>query len=117
MGGEWMYCSGKSGFITGVNGGIFHPDPGIQLRQSMRNLLDGLEEAGLDFRATVETTCYLDNIADYQKAMNVYKLYFDGPAPSQAVVQQLPPVERKEGPEGQWPGLEQLTLIAHKPAK
>jgi reactive intermediate/imine deaminase len=116
-GGEWMYCSGKSGFITGVNGGIFHPDPGIQLRQSMRNLLDGLEEAGLDFRATVETTCYLDNIADYQKAMSVYKLYFDGPAPAQAVVQQLPPVERKEGPEGQWPALEQLTLIAHKPAQ
>ena len=25
IGGEWMYCSGKSGFITGVNGGIFHP--------------------------------------------------------------------------------------------
>lgn len=117
IGGEWMYCSGKSGFITGVNGGIFHPDPGVQLRQSMRNLLDGLEEAALDFRATVETTCYLDNIADYQKAMSVYKLYFEGPAPAQAIVQQLPPVERKEGPEGQWPGLEQLTLIAHKPAK
>jgi len=117
MGGEWMYCSGKSGFITGVNGGIFHPDPGVQLRQSMRNLLDGLEEAGLDFRATVETTCYLDNVADYEKAMSVYKLYFEGPAPAQAVLQQLPPVERKEGPEGRWPGLEQLTLIAHKPAK
>jgi enamine deaminase RidA (YjgF/YER057c/UK114 family) len=86
IGGEWMYCSGKSGFITGVNGGIFHPDPGIQLRQSMRNLLDGLEEAGLDFRATVETTCYLDNIADYQKTIRVYKLYFDGPAPAHAVV-------------------------------
>jgi enamine deaminase RidA (YjgF/YER057c/UK114 family) len=117
VGGEWMYCSGKSGFITGVNGGIFHADPAIQLRQSMRNLLDGLEEAGLDFQATVETTCYLDNIADYPKTMSVYKLYFDGPAPAHAVVQQLPPVERKEGPEGQWPALEQLTLIAYKPAK
>jgi reactive intermediate/imine deaminase len=117
IGGEWMYCSGKSGFITGVNGGIFHPDPGIQLRQSMRNLLDGLEEAALDFAATVETTCYLDNIADYQPAMSVYKLYFEGPAPAHAVLQQLPAVERKEGPEGRWPALEQLTLIAHKPAK
>ena len=117
LGGEWMYCSGKSGFITGVNGGIFHPDPGVQLRQSMRNLLDGLEEAGLDFAATVETTCYLANIADSQRAMSVYKLYFEGPAPAHAIVQQLPPVERKEGPEGRWPALEQLTLIAHKPAK
>jgi reactive intermediate/imine deaminase len=117
MGGEWMYCSGKSGFITGVNGGIYHPDPGVQLRQSMRNLLDGLEEAGLDFSATAETTCYLDNIADYQRAINVYKLYFNGPAPAQAALQQLPPVERKEGPEGRWPALEQLTLIAYKPAR
>lgn len=115
-GSEWIYCSGKSGFITGVNGGIFHPDPGVQLRQSMRNLLDGLEEVGLDFRATVETTLYLDNIADYSKAENVYKLYFEGPAPSQAALQQIPPVDRKEGPEGRWPGLEQLTLIAYKPA-
>lgn len=117
MGAGWMYCSGKSGFITGVNGGIFHPDPGVQLRQSMRNLLDGLEEAGLDFSATVETTCYLDNIADHQRAMEVYKLYFDGPAPAQAVLQQAPPVHRQEGPEGRWPALEQLTLIAYKPSK
>jgi len=115
-GSEWIYCSGKSGFITGVNGGIFHGDPGVQLRQSMRNLLDGLEEVGLDFRATAETTLYLDNIADYQKAEDVYKLYFEGPAPSQAALQQLPPAVRKEGPEGRWPGLEQLTLIAYKPA-
>jgi enamine deaminase RidA (YjgF/YER057c/UK114 family) len=117
LGGEWLYCSGKSGFITGVNGGIFHPDPGVQLRQSMRNLLDGMEEASLDFSATVETTCYLDNIADYQRAISVYKLYFDGPAPAQAALQQLPPVERKEGPEGRWPALEQLTLIAYKSAR
>ena len=61
-----MYCSGKSGFITGVNGGIFSPDVGIQLRQSMRNLLDGLEEAGMDFSSTVETTLYLDNINEHQ---------------------------------------------------
>ncbi len=117
LGHEWMYCSGKSGFITGLNGGIFHPDPGVQLRQSMRNLLDGLEEAGLDFRATAETTLYLDNIDDYRKATGVYKLYFEGPAPAQAALQQVAPVERKEGPEGRWPGLEQLTLIAHKPAR
>lgn len=117
VGGEWMYCSGKSGFITGVNGGIFHPNPGVQLRQSMRNLLDGLEEAGLDFGATVETTCYLDNIADYRTAVDVYKLYFEGPPPAQATLQQLPPATRAEGPQGQWPALEQLTLIAHRPAK
>ena len=117
MGAGWMYCSGKAGFITGVNGGIYHHDPGVQLRQSMRNLLDSLEEIDTDFRATVETTLYLDNIADYQKAVSVYKLYFDGPAPSQTALQQIPPANRVEGPEGRWPALEQLTLIAYKPAK
>jgi reactive intermediate/imine deaminase len=115
IGGEFLYCSGKSGFITGVNGGIFSPDAGIQLRQSMRNLLDGLEEAGLDFRNTVETTLYVDNIAEYEKATAIYKLYFEGPPPAQAALQQIPSAARKEGAEGRWPGIEQLTLIAYKP--
>ena len=115
IGGDWMYCSGKSGFITGVNGGIFSANAGIQLRQSMRNLLDGLEEAGMDFRNTVETTLYLDNIADYDEASKVYKLYFQGAPPAQAALQQVPSVERKEGREGRWPGIEQLTLIAYQP--
>ena len=117
LGGEFMYCSGKSGFITGVNGGIFSPDVGIQLRQSMRNLLDGLEEAGMDFSSTVETTLYLDNINEHKPATSIYKLYFRGPPPAQAVLQQIPSVERKEGREGRWPGIEQLTLIAYKPQK
>jgi reactive intermediate/imine deaminase len=115
LGGEFMYCSGKSGFITGVNGGIFSPDVGIQLRQSMRNLLDGLEEAGMDFTNTVATTLYVDNIEEYAPATSIYKLYFRGPPPAQAALQQIPSVERKEGREGRWPGIEQLTLIAYKP--
>ena len=115
LGGEFMYCSGKSGFITGVNGGIFHPDVGVQLRQSMRNLLDSLEEVGLDFSSTVETTLYLDNIDEHEAATSIYKLYFRGPPPAQAALQQIPSVERKEGREGRWPGIEQLTLIAYKP--
>ena len=117
MGAGWIYCSGKSGFITGVNGGIFHGDPGVQLRQSMRNLLDGLEELNLDFRAAVETTLYLDNIADYAKCESVYKLYFEGPPPAQAALQQIAPAKRVEGPEGRWPALEQLTLIGYQAAR
>ena len=117
LGGEFLYCSGKSGFITGVNGGIFSPNVGIQLRQSMRNLLDGLEEAGMDFRNTVETTLYVDNINEYEPATAVYTLYFEGPPPAQAALQQIPSVERKGDREGRWPGIEQLTLIAYKPQK
>ena len=115
LGGEFMYCSGKSGFITGVNGGIFSPDVGIQLRQSMRNLLDSLEEVELDFSSTVATTLYLDNINEHEAATSIYKLYFRGPPPAQAALQQIPSVVRREGREGRWPGIEQLTLIAYKP--
>jgi enamine deaminase RidA (YjgF/YER057c/UK114 family) len=117
LGGEFMYCSGKSGFITGVNGGIFSPDVGIQLRQSMRNQLDSLEEVGLDFSSTVATTLYLDNINEHEAATSIYKLYFRGPPPAQTALQQIPSVERSEGREGRWPGIEQLTLIAYRPKK
>jgi 2-iminobutanoate/2-iminopropanoate deaminase len=115
LGGEFMYCSGKSGFITGVNGGIYSPDVGIQLRQSMRNQLDSLEEVGLGFSSTVATTLYVDNINEHEAATSIYKLYFRGPPPAQAALQQIPSAERKEGRQGRWPGIEQLTLIAYKP--
>ena len=41
--GDTLYCSAKSGFIPGVNGGIYASTVETQLRQTMRNLLDGLE--------------------------------------------------------------------------
>ena len=49
---------------------------------------------------------------------SIYKLYFRGPPPAQAALQQIPSVARREGREGRegrWPGIEQLTLIAYKP--
>jgi Putative translation initiation inhibitor, yjgF family len=45
--GDTLYLSAKDGFIPGQ--GIVTPDFNLQLRQSMRNLLDGLEEADMDF--------------------------------------------------------------------
>ena len=44
--GDTLFCSAKSGFIPGFNGGIYASTVETQLRQTMRNLLDGLEEAG-----------------------------------------------------------------------
>ncbi len=63
---DTLYCSAKSGFIPGLNGGIFVGDVNQQLRQTMRNLLDDLEEAGLDFDSVVSTEVYVDNLAMYQ---------------------------------------------------
>src|SRR5215472_13714607 len=51
--GDALFCSAKSGFIPGVNGGIYASTVETQLRQTMRNLLDGLEEAGLNFSNVV----------------------------------------------------------------
>src|SRR5438270_5292402 len=69
LAGDTLYCSAKSGFIPGVNGGIFAGTVETQLRQTMRNLLDGLEEAGMDFRNVVATNVYLDDLNDFA-AMN-----------------------------------------------
>ena len=63
--GDTLYCSAKSGFIPGVNGGIYASTVETQLRQTMRNLLDGLEEAGMNFSNVVAANVYLDDVADF----------------------------------------------------
>ena len=47
--GATLYCSAKSGFIPGPHGGVFGVTTAAQLRQTMRNQLDNLEEADMDF--------------------------------------------------------------------
>jgi enamine deaminase RidA (YjgF/YER057c/UK114 family) len=110
--GDTLYCSAKSGFIPGLNGGIYASATSDQTRQTMRNLLDNLEEADMSFDQVVSTTIYLDDLSDTQTFANVYKRYFKGPLPAQTTVQQLPPGERKANQEGQYPTLEQISLIA-----
>ena len=112
--GDIYYCSAKSGFIPGVNGGIWTGNVQNQLRQTMRNQLDNLEEAGMDFSHAVAATLYFDDPADYDKLNEVYRLYFSELFPARGVVQQLAPVERKSRSNGRWPGLEQMSLIGLK---
>jgi len=47
--GDTLYCSAKDGFIPGPHGGIYATTTAHQLRQTMRNLLDNLEEARMTF--------------------------------------------------------------------
>lgn len=113
--GDVLYCSAKSGFIPGPRSGIYAATVEHQLRQTMRNLLDGLEEAGLDFSHVVATNVYLDDIADFERMNRVYAQYFTpGAFPARTTVQPLPPVERKPDAEERWPMLEQVSLIAVK---
>jgi 2-iminobutanoate/2-iminopropanoate deaminase len=112
--GETLYCSAKSGFIPGPNGGVYGATTAAQLRQTMRNQLDNLEEASMDFSQVVSTTVYLDSLSDNQAFNKVYEEYFKTIFPAQTVVQQLPSSNRSPDPEGHFPDLEQLSLVAVK---
>ena len=116
--GETLYCSAKSGFIPGPNSGVYAPTTAAQLRQTMRNQLDNLEEAGMDFSTVVSTTVYLDNISDNEIFNKVYAQYFKAPLPAQSILQQIPAADRSPDSQDRYPDLEQMSLIAvRRPAK
>ncbi len=110
--GDILYCSAKSGFIPGPNGGVYAASTTDQTRQTMRNLLDNLEEAGMNFDQVVSTTNYLDDLSEAAAFSKVYGKYFTNFLPAQTMVQQLPPGDRSANEEGQYPTLEQVSVIA-----
>ena len=110
--GDTLYCSAKSGFIPGPNSGIYSATTSQQVRQTMRNLLDNLEEADMTFDQVVSTTVYLDDLSELPQFEKVYKQYFSGIPPTQTTVQQIQSAERKSDEEGHYPTLEQVSLIA-----
>jgi 2-iminobutanoate/2-iminopropanoate deaminase len=111
---DTLFCSAKSGFIPGPNSGTYASTVETQLRQTMRNLLDGLEEAGMSLSDVVATNVYLDNIDEFAAMNKVYAQYFSGAPPTRTTVQQYPPAERKPDGRDRWPTLEQISLIAVK---
>lgn len=117
--GDTLYCSAKDGFIPGPHGGIYATTTTHQLRQSMRNLLDNLEEADMRFDQIVSTNVYLDDLSDMKEFDDVYSQYFGAVPPARTTVQQVSPTERKPDKDDHYPGLEQVSLIAvrkdHKP--
>jgi reactive intermediate/imine deaminase len=111
--GDILYCSAKSGFIPGPHGGVYASTAAHQVRQTMRNLLDNLEEAGMDLSEVVLTTVYLDSLADTNAFNEVYGEYFTSPMPASTTVQQIAPVaDLGANKNGQYPDLEQVSLIA-----
>ena len=84
----------------------------------MRNLLDNLEEAEMEFSQVVATNVYLDDIADFGAMNKVYAKYFDkGAPPTRTTIQQVEAADRKPDDEGRFPTLEQVSLIAIRPAR
>lgn len=110
--GDTLYCSAKSGFIPGPNGGVYAPTTAVQLRQTMRNLLDNLEEANMEFCQVVSTVVYLDNMDNLREFDDVYVKYFHGGLPARTTVQQIAPAQRNPDKDGHYPDLEQVSLIA-----
>jgi reactive intermediate/imine deaminase len=113
--GDTYYCSAKSAFIPGPNQGIYAEDVENQVRMTMRNLLDGLEEAGLDFSNVVASNVYVDNLDEFAKMNGVYAKYFGAQPPARTTVAPLPPVERKRNADDRWPMIEQISVIAVAP--
>jgi reactive intermediate/imine deaminase len=110
--GDTLYCSAKSGFIPGPHGGVYASTTQHQLRQTMRNLLDNLEEADMNFNQVVATNVYLDDMSDMAAFDEVYAQYFGSLLPARTTIQQIAPTERKPDKEDQYPDLEQVSLIA-----
>jgi enamine deaminase RidA (YjgF/YER057c/UK114 family) len=78
----------------------------------MRNLLDNLEEAGMNFDEVVATNVYLDDLSDVQAFDGVYTEYFGHVLPARTTIEQIAPAERTPNKEDQYPDLEQVSLIA-----
>jgi enamine deaminase RidA (YjgF/YER057c/UK114 family) len=113
--GDTLYCSAKSGFIPGPHSGIYAASVEHQVRQTMRNLLDGLEEAGMDFSNVVASNVYLDDLDDFSRMNSVYGEYFTSVPPTRTTVEQIPPTKERHGDDrGRWPTLEQISIVAVK---
>ena len=112
--GDILYCSAKSGFIPGPHGGVYAATTPHQARQTMRNLLDNLEEADMNFEQVVSTNVYLDDLSDTQPFDQVYLQYFGSVPPARTTIQQIAPAERKADKDDHYPDLEQVSIIAVK---
>jgi reactive intermediate/imine deaminase len=112
--GDTYYCSAKGPFTPGPDKvqGIFAATLEAQVRQTMRNLLDGLEEAGLSFSNVVASNVYLDDIDDFSRMNRIYAQYFPEMFPTRTTVAPLAPIDRKPTSEDTFPGLEQISLVA-----
>jgi hypothetical protein len=78
----------------------------------MRNLLDNLEEAGMNFDEVAATNVYLDDLSDVRAFDEVYVQYFSHVLPARTMIEQIRPAERSPDKEDHYPDLEQVSFVA-----
>jgi 2-iminobutanoate/2-iminopropanoate deaminase len=101
---DTYYMSGKSGFIP--DQGIVTQDVTLQLRQTMRNLLDDLQGADMDFPDVVQATIYLREMQYTDQVVPLYGTFFKGSFPAQTLLQNSFDMKTTTG--------EQISFIAVK---
>jgi enamine deaminase RidA (YjgF/YER057c/UK114 family) len=84
--GDTLYLSAKDAYVPAL--GLFSPDLGVQVRLSMRNLLDGLEEADMDFSNVVSSTIYMRDMKDDDQVRDLYGKFFKNRFPARTTLQQ-----------------------------
>jgi 2-iminobutanoate/2-iminopropanoate deaminase len=84
--GDTLYLSAKDAYVPAL--GLFSPELGIQVRMSMRSLLDGLQKADMDFSNVVSSTMYLRDVKDEDPVVSLYGTFFKDSFPARTTLQQ-----------------------------
>ena len=88
--GNILYSSGQIA-LDPTSGEVVGTTIEEQTEQVMKNIGAILLEAGTDFSKVIKTTCFLDDMADFAKFIEIYATYFvEKPARSCVAVQTLP---------------------------
>jgi enamine deaminase RidA (YjgF/YER057c/UK114 family) len=83
---DTLYLSAKDAYVPAL--GLFSPELGVQVRMSMRSLLDGLQKADMDFSNVVSSTIYLRDLKDEDPVVSLYGTFFKDHFPARTTLQQ-----------------------------
>jgi enamine deaminase RidA (YjgF/YER057c/UK114 family) len=105
--GDTLYLSAKDAYVPAL--GLFSPDLDVQARLSMRNLLDGLEEADMDFSNVASSTIYMREMKDADQVHAIYGSFFKNQFPVRTTLQQNLDLKAED--------VEQISFIAVRQPK
>lgn len=86
LSGNTLYSSGQIA-IDPVTGDLMNETIEIEVQQIMRNHLEILDKAGMDFSNVVNVTIYLTDLSLYKKVNAEYSKYFNETKPARATVE------------------------------